>query len=227
MSGFRAVWEGLDWSVLLFKILEIIPAIICITLHELSHGLVAYALGDDTAKKAGRLTLNPLVNLDWMGLLAMVIFHFGWAKPVPVNPGKMKNPKRGMALTALAGPVSNFLITVFFLILYGSLFDVLENRMSSAAGEILLSLIISTAEMSLMLGLFNLIPIPPLDGFKVVSSVLRDDLYWKIMRYERYGFLVLILLVRVVNITAPLDSVFVWVMNKLFVIAQFAYNLVN
>ena len=225
MNGFQAVWEGLDWSVLLFKLLEIIPAIICITLHELSHGLAAYALGDDTAKKAGRLTLNPLVNLDWMGLLAMVLFHFGWAKPVPVNPVKMKSPKRGMALTALAGPASNFLITVVFLFLYGLLYDSLAN--TSAAGVIALNLIRSTAEMSLMLGLFNLLPVPPLDGFKVVSSVLRDDLYWRIMQYERYGFLVLIVLVRVVNITAPLGSVFIWVLEKLFVIVQFAYNLVN
>ena len=98
-----------------------IPSLLCITLHELAHGFVAYRLGDDTAKNAGRLTLNPLRHLDPIGLLMMLVFHFGWAKPVPVNMMKFQNPKRDMALTALAGPACNLLITVVFLFLYGLL----------------------------------------------------------------------------------------------------------
>ena len=97
------------------------PSLICITLHELSHGYVAYRLGDDTAKRADRLTLNPLKHLDPVGLLMMLVFRVGWAKPVPVNMYRFKNPKRGMAITALAGPVSNVLITLVFLLLYGAL----------------------------------------------------------------------------------------------------------
>ena len=112
MPKLHDIWNGLDWSVLTNLLLSIIPALVCITLHELAHGYVAYRLGDDTAKRAGRLTLNPLKHIDIMGLAMMVIFKFGWAKPVPVNMWKFKNPKKGMAITAAAGPLSNIIIAV-------------------------------------------------------------------------------------------------------------------
>ena len=112
MNTVQSIWEGLDWSYLTNILLSIIPALICITLHELSHGFVAYKLGDTTAKDAGRLTLNPIKHLDIMGILMMVVFHFGWAKPVPVNMYRFKNPKQGMAITAVAGPLMNVLITI-------------------------------------------------------------------------------------------------------------------
>ena len=111
ISGLSSVWDGWDFSYLLSILLGVIPSLICITLHELSHGYVAYRLGDDTAKQAGRLTLNPIRHLDPVGLLMMLVFRVGWAKPVPVNMYRFRNPKRGMAITALAGPVSNVLIT--------------------------------------------------------------------------------------------------------------------
>ena len=101
MSAFRTVWDGLDWSFVTQTLLSVVPALICITLHEMAHGLVALWLGDTTARDAGRLTLNPLRHIDIWGLLMMVICGFGWAKPVPVNMYNFKNPKRGMALTAL------------------------------------------------------------------------------------------------------------------------------
>ena len=121
IDALKTIWNGFDFTNLLDILLSVVPALICITLHELSHGYVAYRLGDDTAKRAGRLTLNPIKHLDIMGLIMMVIFRVGWAKPVPVNMYKFKNPKRGMAITALAGPVSNILIAVVFLFLYGLL----------------------------------------------------------------------------------------------------------
>ena len=104
ISDLEIIKNGFDFSYLLGILKSVIPSLICITLHELSHGLVAYRLGDDTAKRAGRLTLNPLKHLDPIGLLMMVTVHFGYAKPVPVNMNKFKNPKRDMAITALAGP---------------------------------------------------------------------------------------------------------------------------
>ena len=122
MNGFQTVWRGLDWSYIVDMVIRVIPALICITLHELSHGIVAYWMGDDTAKRMGRLTLNPVKHIDWWGLLMMVLFRFGWAKPVPVNMYRFKNPKRGMAITALAGPLSNILIAVVCLVLYGLLY---------------------------------------------------------------------------------------------------------
>jgi Zn-dependent protease len=119
----------------------------------------------------------------------MVLFHFGYAKPVPVNMWKFRNPKRGMAITALAGPASNFIIAVVFLFLSGFLAPLLY--LQGGARHYLFQMILLTAQLSLMLGLFNLIPIPPLDGSKVLFSFLSDEGYAKLMRYERYGFLLM------------------------------------
>ena len=192
INALHDIWNGFDFSYLLEILLSVIPALLCITLHELSHGLAAYALGDDTAKRAGRLTLNPIKHLDWMGLAMMVLFHFGFAKPVPVDMRNFKHPKRGMAVTALAGPASNFLIAVLFLFLTGFFYPVLYD---SAWGEYLTRMLLITAELSLMLGLFNLLPIPPLDGSTVLFSFLPDVAYGKLMRYERYGTLLMLALV--------------------------------
>ena len=109
MDGFGEVLRGLDWSVPIRLLLSVLPALICITLHECAHGYAAYRLGDDTAKRAGRLTLNPIKHIDIVGLIMLVTLHFGWAKPVPVNMNRFKDPKQGMALTAAAGPLANLL----------------------------------------------------------------------------------------------------------------------
>ncbi len=220
----QSIWDGFDFSYLLSILLGVIPSLICITLHELAHGLVAYRLGDDTAKRAGRLTLNPIKHLDPMGLLMMVVFRFGWAKPVPVNMMRFRNPKRGMALTALAGPGCNFLISIVFLFLYGLLFTLLK---SSDAGSVALELLELTAYMSLGLGIFNLIPFPPLDGSKILFSLLSDEGYWKLMRYERYGGLALMLLVWTGVLGRPLSNAIRTVYGFLFPIAQAAFHLVN
>lgn len=201
-----------------------IPSLLCITLHELAHGFVAYRLGDDTAKNAGRLTLNPLRHLDPIGLLMMLVFHFGWAKPVPVNMMKFQNPKRDMALTALAGPACNLLITVVFLFLYGLLLVPLSH---SEAGEVLLEGIELTAYISLGLCLFNLIVIPPLDGSKVLFSLLPNSAYWKLMRYERYGSILLLLLVWSGVLGRPLGKLISRAFTGLLPIAQAAFHLVN
>ena len=118
ISIVRDIWEGFDFTYILSILLSVVPSLVCITLHELGHGYVAWRLGDDTAKRAGRLTLNPLKHIDTMGLLMMVIFGFGYAKPVPVDMRHFKNPKQGMAITALAGPLCNVLISLVFYFLY-------------------------------------------------------------------------------------------------------------
>lgn len=205
-------------------LLGVIPSLFCITLHELAHGAVAAFLGDDTAKRAGRLTLNPLRHLDPMGLLMMLVFHFGWAKPVPVNMMKFKNPKRGMALTALAGPACNLLITVVFLFIYGAL---LAPFSASRAGTVALEVIELTAYVSLGLCLFNLLVIPPLDGSKVLFSLLSDSAYLKLMRYERYGSILLLLLVWTGLLGDPLSALISKSFKGLLPIAQAAFHLVN
>lgn len=208
-------------------LLRVLPALLCITLHELSHGFVAYKLGDDTAKRAGRLTLNPIRHIDVMGLIMMVVFRFGWAKPVPVDMRKFKNPKRGMAITALAGPVSNLLIAAVFLFLYGLLFIPLR-RMGSAGGYIA-DLLTITAYLSAALAVFNIIPIPPLDGSKVLGALLSDRAYWQLMRFERYGMIVLVAVLFAVNSLNinPLGIAAGWVYDKLFVFAELGFDIVS
>ena len=207
ISVLQDILGGFDFSGLRDVFLRVVPALLCITLHELSHGLTAHALGDDTAKAARRLTLNPIKHLDPMGLLMMVVFGFGYAKPVPVDMRNFRNPKRGMAVTALAGPLSNVLIAVVFLFFYGFFY---MNLTASAAGKLVLELLFTTAYLSLAMAIFNLLPIPPLDGSKVLFAFLSDEGYVRLMRVERYGFLILAVLL----MTNLMDGPLVWLLRK-------------
>ena len=225
MHILQSIWRGLDWSVLTSLLLSVVPALICITLHELAHGYVAYRLGDDTAKRAGRLTLNPLRHIDIMGLLMMIVFKFGWAKPVPVNMNRFKDPKQGMAITAAAGPIANLLIALVFLFLYGFLFALLHRPGRSL--NWLLEMLYITAYLSIALAIFNIIPIPPLDGSKVLFSCISDRSYTKLMYYERYGMIILLVLVLLLSRTSldPLSRAAYWVMDKLFFAANWGFGL--
>ena len=224
--GFANVFRNLDWSVLTNILLTVIPAFVCITLHELSHGAVAYMLGDDTAKRAGRLTLNPIRHIDPWGLVMMVLFRFGWAKPVPVNMYNFKKPRQGMAITALAGPVSNLIIAAVFIFLYGLLYVPLYIRGGTLARSVF-QMISTTGYLSLALAVFNIIPISPLDGSKILFAFLSDSAYAKLMRYERYGMIVLMLLVVSGGFSGVLGNITGWVYDKLFFFAEFGFGLVN
>ena len=226
MDALKNIWQGLDWSFITDTLLSIIPALICITLHELSHGFVAYKLGDNTAKDMGRLTLNPIKHIDIFGLLMMVLFKFGWAKPVPVNMNNFKNPKRGMAITALAGPLSNLIICCVVLFIYGLVYLPLV-RIGTEFAYAVLTMISTTAYLSLALAIFNIIPIPPLDGSKVLFSFLSESAYYKLMRYERYGMILLMVIVATGVLGTPLANVTEFIFDKLFVIAQLAFRLVS
>ncbi len=226
ISAWQEIRDGFDFSALLGILLSVIPALVCITLHELSHGLVAYWLGDDTAKRAGRLTLNPVKHLDLFGLIMMVVAHVGWAKPVPVNMMNFREPKRGMALTSIAGPLSNVLITCFFYFLYGVLYLPLSIK-GSAVGAYFLQMIQLTAVISMGYAVFNLIPIPPLDGSKVLFSLVSDRAYYQLMRYERYGMILLYALVFTNLLGAPLQAAISFLTGKLFVFAQWGFALVR
>ena len=221
ISDWELIKNGFDFSYLLGLLSGIIPSLICITLHELSHGLVAYRLGDDTAKRAGRLTLNPLKHLDPIGLLMMLTVHFGYAKPVPVNMYRFKNPKQGMAITAVAGPLMNVLITIVFLFLYGLLFRSLGEH------NYLMEMIYLTAYLSISFAIFNIIPISPLDGSKVLFSVLPSERYDQLMRYERYGMILLLVLVSSGIFGRPLSTATDWAFDKLFIFAEWGYELVG
>lgn len=185
-------WEQFNWTGLLQALGRVIAVLLCLTVHETCHGLAALALGDPTAKRMHRLSFNPLHHIDWLGLAAMFVCGFGWAKPVPVDMRYFKNPKAGMALTALAGPVSNFLLALLSMLAAS-----LMVRLAPVTGFTMwvLYFLIDLAILSIGLGLFNLIPIPPLDGSKVLFSLLPEKAYYTLMRYERYGMLVLLAIV--------------------------------
>lgn len=187
----QGLFSALDMTSLLDAVLRVAAIFLCLTVHETCHGLAALALGDPTAKSMHRLSLNPLRHIDWLGLVMMFVFSFGWAKPVQVNPRYFKNPKWGMALTALAGPVSNLLLAIVLLFLEKWY---LMLGIHTWIGEILFNFAMEACALSLGLGIFNLIPIPPLDGSKVLAAFLPDRQYVALMRYERYGILVLLAL---------------------------------
>ena len=225
MHTLQTIWRGLDWSYLLDIALSAPPALICITLHECAHGWAAYRLGDDTAKRMGRLTINPLKHIDIIGLAMMVLFRFGWAKPVPVDMRKFKNPKRDMAVTAAAGPLMNVILCLAALFLYG-----LTAPGAFYRGGALYYLnegLYLTAYLSLALALFNIIPIPPLDGSKVLYSFISDRAYMQLMRYERYGMIALLALIVLSDLSGldPLSRATGWVFEKLFVFADWGFAL--
>ena len=192
MHYLSNLWAALDFGSLLSMVTRLAAVLLCLTVHESCHGLAAYALGDPTARREHRLSLNPLRHIDWFGLLMMFVAGFGWAKAVPVNPNYIKKPKQGLALTALAGPVSNFLLALLMLLAARIFCDVAAY---SEANQRILDFLLMVALLSIGLGLFNLLPIPPLDGSKVLFAVLPDGAYNQLMRYERYGMLLLFALV--------------------------------
>ena len=183
---------------LLYIFITAFAVLLSLSVHELAHGLAAYFMGDKTAKNSGRLSLNPLHHLDPFGALCLFCFGFGWAKPVPVNPWNFSNKKGGMVLTSLAGPLSNFLLAFlaqFGVVLLGRMSFDSDTQFSYMLATVGYIICLYLVQMNLGLGLFNLIPIPPLDGSKVLNAILPQRLYFKIMEYERYGFILLIVLI--------------------------------
>ena len=179
---------------------SLLPLLFAITLHEVAHGWIAKQLGDDTAKILGRLSLNPLKHVDPIGTVlvpGLLLFAsggsgfiFGWAKPVPVDWGRLGNPKRDMALVAVAGPMANFLMAIFWALIAKTAILL----QSSFATEPLLFMGGFGVSINLILMVFNLLPVPPLDGGRVVTSILPGALAWKFGRLEPYGAFILIAL---------------------------------
>ena len=222
------------------KIIEIIirgiVVLICITVHEFFHGYSAYKLGDDTAKRAGRLTLNPIKHIDPIGTLMLFIARFGWAKPVPVNPYNFANMKKDMALTALAGPASNFIMAIISALLLGSImnlnietirslnevstnhFQAIMMNFSSTFTIAQIPLILwvvyffySMILYNIALGLFNLLPFPPLDGSKILGGFMPDDMYFRWMSFEQKGaYLLMIILIIGFIFKIPLLGMIIW-----------------
>jgi Zn-dependent protease len=197
----------------LIEILITLPVIlISLSVHELCHGYAAYRLGDPTAKTMGRLSMNPLKHIDPFGFIALIFFKIGWAKPVMVDSRYFKKPKRDMAITALAGPVSNFLLAFLssflyvFLLKIGIRFGLLTGE-SVSPFQVLCLMAQFFVTINLGLGVFNLIPIPPLDGSKILYAFLPYRIIYKIAPYEKYIQLVLLLLLWFGFLSAPIQNV--------------------
>lgn len=190
---------------------RLVIVLIALTVHEVAHGWAASKLGDDTAAKFGRLSLNPLKHLNPWGFVSMLLFGFGWANPVPIRAGNFKNPRRGMAISALAGPVSNLLLALVGIALFELLaFLGMENILPISEGfslnlyAVAIGFLRMFITMNISLAVFNFLPVPPLDGSRVLYAFLPDKLYFGVMKYEQTISIVLIALLFIGLLDTPL-----------------------
>ena len=182
-----------------------VALIVAITIHEFSHAWTAERLGDPTPRLQGRLTLNPLAHLDPVGTILMILVHFGWGKPVQFDPFNLRNPRRDSALISIAGPISNMLVAIVCALLF-------RIPMPAAISYLLFMIL----QMNIMLGVFNLIPVHPLDGFKIVEGILPEEQAHEWNGLERYGMIFLVfLLFPIFGGTAPIQRIISPVINFL------------
>ena len=208
IDAIRSLLAGgsVSGEAILMQIIATLFVIFCILpLHEFAHGWMAEKLGDHTARAAGRLTLNPLASLDPFGALFLLLFGFGWAKPVPVNPWNFKKPKRDMAITALAGPVSNLLAALVGGILYFALYLFVLPSASTSVFIAVDAFLSAYIVINVSLAVFNLLPVPPLDGSRVVSAFLSDRAMPAYYRYQNAIVMVLFLLLFSGVLDSPLN----------------------
>lgn len=212
--------SGASLRDILIELILVIPTVlISLTFHEVAHGYISFKQGDPTAYNLGRLSLNPLKHLDPIGSICMLLVGVGWAKPVPVNARYYKNPKRGMALTALAGPAVNLILAFF-----GELIVTVVIGISLRAGvsvdnhwiEVISTFFYYFSQMNVFLAVFNLLPIPPFDGSRIAFVFLPTRFYFKVMQYERIIQYVVLLLLWMGILTTPLRVVSRWILDGMF-----------
>ena len=208
-------------SAIVYIISALTVIFLTLPVHEFAHGFAAEKLGDKTPRWQGRLTLNPFAHIDWIGAACIIMFGFGWAKPLQVNANGFKNPKRDMALVALAGPVSNIIVALISMLLFNAV------QIIPVYSTILVYITIFfyyVATINVSLAVFNLIPIPPLDGSRLLTALLPYKYYYMLMRYERYIFYGLIALLWIGVLDAPLDFLSGALMNGISFLAGLPFS---
>lgn len=230
------------------QMILLLPAIlISLSIHESAHGYAAYKLGDPTARNLGRITLNPVKHFDLMGFLAMLFFKIGWANPVPINARNFKNPRRDMAISAAAGPISNFCLAAIFTVLlrldmlaidaisgnlisfpmagYYYIDELLRSNAVFTVLSILAVMLYFGISLNLNLMIFNLIPLPPLDGSRIAYVFLPTKTYFKIMQYEKYIMIAFILLIATGIVSLPLGFITGGISDLLYAVTGMPENL--
>lgn len=193
----------------------------CLPIHELAHGWVANKCGDDTAKFQGRLTFNPFAHLNPIGTIMIFLFGIGYANPVPVNPARLKHPRKDMALISLAGPLSNLIMAFISVFIFYAV-SVFDN--GSTVMYAIMYFFYFAASVNVTLAVFNLLPIPPLDGAKILGAVLPDRIYFKYMQYERYVMIALFVLLFIGVLNTPIAWLSSFMMKIISIIPRLIFG---
>lgn len=228
----NAIQGNLSFAeVIIYAISSFVVIFLTLPIHEWAHGFVSTRLGDPTPRWQGRLTLNPMAHIDWIGAAGILLFGIGWAKPVQVNARYYKNPKWGMALVALAGPLSNIIVAFVSILLYKiiEVIFVLTGIIEGAYGVLfVISLFfVAIAQINVHLAVFNLIPIPPFDGSRILFTFLPQKYYFKIMQYERFIFIGILALLYTGVLDAPIAFLSEKVLIAVETLALLPFNLLG
>ncbi len=223
---FDVFTEGFGINTIMSLMARVFVVFCTLPIHEYAHAYVATRLGDDTPRLKGRLTLNPLAHIDVIGALMIFLVGFGYAKPVPVNPRRFKNLRGGMALTALAGPLSNIIMAIIFMLIANVFNVAMIYTNGMIVTQVAMLFFTFAAQINVSLAIFNLIPIPPLDGSKIISLFIPAKYYFKVLQYERYIVIAVFALIVFGVLDAPLSFLSSYVMQGISWLTSLPFRMI-